>query len=523
MRKWFQRNRTNIAVGTGILSAGYVAGRYVLSKVTETRQRMSEDRIARENLRRRFEQNQEDCTITVLALLPTATENILAALPVESITQDLQQKRAERLGRDTGTRDGDQSSSAIEDDSKSLASLQSQSYVKAGERDTPSANNADRESQKPQKSRAQLWNELKISSITRTFTLLYVLSLLTILTRIQLNLLGRKTYLSSVVSLASSSIYDSTITLENRDDDNDDQSYGNDFETNRKFLTFSWWLLHRGWRDIMRQVEAAVKETFASLNPRDDVPLERFSGAVLEVRREVEGATPEERRSRKWLPYLLPTQDQEELVLRESAMLAAPPLHVSASSAIPSLSENSPSDTQISPSSPLRRLLDETSDLIDSPAFSQTLTLLLDTTFSHLTDQKLRSEAYKLPGISNRSPNDVEENTDLHPAGASAKLANILAVMTRQAHAIGNGVPNEYAQAMDGVSELEAFAAVVYGSQLEYEASNCTNLKVEEHGTSQQVEETATAGTGESGAILDTATGMFEKVWGRVVGEKTVQ
>lgn len=200
-------------------------------------------------------------------------------------------------------------------------------------------------------------------------------------------------------------------------------------------------------------------------------------------------------------------------------MLTAP--HVSGSSAVPSPSENSP-DTQISLSSPLRRLLDETSDLIDSPAFSQTLTLLLDTTFSHLTDQKLRSEAYKLPGMSCRSPIDMEETFDPNPAGASAKLANILAVMTRQAHAIGNGVPNEYAQAMDGVSELEAFAAVVYGSHLEYEANNCTNPKIEEHGTSQQVEETVTARTVESGAILDTATGMFEKVWGRVVGEKTV-
>ena len=34
--------------------------------------------------------------------------------------------------------------------------------------------------------------------------------------------------------------------MENRDDDNYDNMYGNDFETNRKYLTFSWWLLHRG-------------------------------------------------------------------------------------------------------------------------------------------------------------------------------------------------------------------------------------------------------------------------------------
>jgi len=119
---------------------------------------------------------------------------------------------------------------------------------------------------------------------------------LTLLTRIQLNLLGRRNYLSSVVALASHPLQDSTISLENHDDDNDEQTYGNDFETNRKFLTFSWWLIHRGWRDIMENVEPAVKEVFGPLNPREDVSLERLSSLILDVRRRVEGVTPEERK-----------------------------------------------------------------------------------------------------------------------------------------------------------------------------------------------------------------------------------
>lgn len=47
-RKWLRKNRANFAVGIGVLGAGYLAGQYVLSKVTETRQRMNEDRIAKE-------------------------------------------------------------------------------------------------------------------------------------------------------------------------------------------------------------------------------------------------------------------------------------------------------------------------------------------------------------------------------------------------------------------------------------------------------------------------------------------
>ena len=136
----------------------------------------------------------------------------------------------------------------------------------------------------------------RTSAITRAFTLIYTLSLLTLLTRIQLNLLGRRNYLSSVVSLASHPPNESTISLENHDDDNIGQSYGNDFETNRRYLTFSWWLLHRGWREIMTKIETAVTESFGPLNPREDITLERLSELTLEVRKRIEGATEEERR-----------------------------------------------------------------------------------------------------------------------------------------------------------------------------------------------------------------------------------
>ncbi|KZF22576.1 Peroxin-3-domain-containing protein [Xylona heveae TC161] len=479
-RKWFWRNRGRFAIGLGALGAGYVATQYVLAKLNEARERMSSDRIARENLRRRFEQNQEDCTFTVLALLPTATENILEALPVENITNELQQKRAERLARSVGagseitpSEGGSEAPSITDDDGRSLQSFQSESYVHASQ----AGSEGVASSQRPRKTKAQLWHELKISSITRSFTLLYTLSLLTLLTRIQLNLLGRRSYLSSVVALASYSAADSTISLENHDDDNLDQAYGSDFETNRRYLTFSWWLLHRGWRDIMGKVETAVKEVFGSLNPREDIALERLSNIILEVRKKVEGETEEARRTKKWLPYLLPSREHESFVLHESGMTPD----------FPSADTSAPL---------LRRLLDETSDLIDSPTFTFILTKTLDSTFSLLTDSKLRVQAFKLPPLptTNQSmpgpfsdtlnPTAFPDISDLPvhteaDLAAKAKVATVLAVLTRQAHAIGlgsgagNGTSpapiNEYIQAIDAVRDLDAFAAVVYSSNFDAE------------------------------------------------------
>lgn len=132
-------------------------------------------------------------------------------------------------------------------------------------------------------------------AITRSFTLIYTLSLLTIFTRIQLNLLGRRNYLSSVISLATPADA-STIRLEDHDDDDLTQTLGNDFETNRRYLAFSWWLLHCGWKNLMKEVQAAVEETFGPLNPREDISLGRLSDLTLEVRKRVEGATEEDRK-----------------------------------------------------------------------------------------------------------------------------------------------------------------------------------------------------------------------------------
>lgn len=47
-RNFVKRHRTNLALGFGIVGAGYVAVQYIGSKLTEARTRMMSDRVARE-------------------------------------------------------------------------------------------------------------------------------------------------------------------------------------------------------------------------------------------------------------------------------------------------------------------------------------------------------------------------------------------------------------------------------------------------------------------------------------------
>lgn len=250
-------------------------------------------------------------------------------------------------------------------------------------------------------------------------------------------------------------------------------------------------------------------------------------------------------RDRKWLPILLPPQGQEQNVLRDAGMstppIAPPNPDLAESDSIPS-PPASPSPAAVASFSPLRRLLDETSDLVESPMFTHVLTLLLDATFSQLADTKLRSEAYKLPPLaSDPAPAArISEVIEIDPATASTKLANLLAILTREAHKIGNGVPNEYVQAAESVSELEGFAAVVYSSNFEFEAgfessagpdSSQSGSGDEAGAKGKDLEDLSVAEAEEAmreergrgiidmatGAV-DTAWGGFESVWGKLSG-----
>ena len=132
-------------------------------------------------------------------------------------------------------------------------------------------------------------------------------------------------------------------------------------------------------------------------------------------------------------------------------------------------------DTSISPQ--LRHLLDETADLIESPAFSHVMTLLLDATFTLLVEKKMASQVYRMD-VDMLSAITEKEGSN---AGPKVKLANILAVFCKQAHHIGSGGSmesaggqgggNEYLAEMEDVQDLEAFSALVYSSNFDFEAS----------------------------------------------------
>jgi peroxin-3 len=108
-----------------------------------------------------------------LALLPTATENILAELETERITFELQQQKAAKLAKNGDFHPSEMGSytpSATDDDGKSTMSLQSESGIHTSQMGVPPAimsgdgqQDGGQQPQRAKKSKLQLWNDLKIS------------------------------------------------------------------------------------------------------------------------------------------------------------------------------------------------------------------------------------------------------------------------------------------------------------------------------------------------------------------------
>lgn len=223
---------------------------------------------------------------------------------------------------------------------------------------------------------------------------------------------------------------------------------------------------------------------------------------------------------------MLPPKEEEEAVLFESGVITPPS---SSSATTPNLAFNDGSNRSApalvnTSDGPLRRLLDETADLIDSPTFTRIHTLILNTLFSHLIDVRVAEQAFPRPTeISNSDTTgriqEVQSAVTVVPADPRVKLATILAVLTRQAHAIGNNgsdPPNDYVQAVDrDVKELESFAAVIY-------ANNLTQSVEESRPKTADSTVKSADGTGVSGVGVETEGEMLESklegAWSKVMG-----
>ncbi|SPO31440.1 related to Peroxisomal assembly protein PEX3 [Ustilago trichophora] len=592
MTSWWRKtsrylsSHSNFFVITGGLVGGaYLVSQYAISKFQQIQEKLVNDKNAKENLRRRFAQNQEDCTFTVLALLPTLGDQLFSKHNVEELTESLRSQAAPPVAApppvehfDSGTSIDPQEEQPKPSDSTSEAlqssvpettpattapsSEQQSTPAEPTDADAPSpqlnplaksfvpgnfgapssseiapatseidsspvpeathqaaetvvANGtgsetavSSKESPTPQtfaevaakpaepvqqaeqapkdalvptqpknshldaqeqrnkiladrQAKLRLWNDLKLTSFTRTITSLYCVVLLTLQTHIQLNLIGRFAYLASVEALAR----ESDDAANSHSASLSHLSPGLDHDTERLYLTFSWWFLHQGWDQLSDRVSIAIEKAFSPLSVKAQLSMADLRALLNDARYLIEHDAPAAHQSveqptwkrSNFMDILFPNSIEDEVdVLVGAGALDADTAHLA-----------------LATNHKLRALLDETKDIIESQDFVTILALCIDRVFETFFDSlnptfgiqktgKLDStiQIEPLSALESR----FQEITEEMQHGKRVRLASLFPLVSRQSQMAIRGVPNEYIEALADSKELRAFSAVLYAA-----------------------------------------------------------
>ncbi|KAF9045040.1 Peroxin-3-domain-containing protein [Panaeolus papilionaceus] len=232
------------------------------------------------------------------------------------------------------------------------------------------------------RSKAELWNEVKMLTLTRALTTIYSATLLSLLTTIQLALLARSKYVSSVIQqekdermreqmeeamqrelsagnmllqfgLSFGSSWfggkqdDSLEKFGKRIEDllsggtmppnladwetEEERRRGLDEEvsdeTETKFLTLSWWLLHVGWKDVGERVRRGTEEVFEGVSLKTHLSPVDLHRLIRDVRRRVEHEVTfegNEKRTNFFSSLLPPTPETIQHVLTQGGFSPSP-------------------------------------------------------------------------------------------------------------------------------------------------------------------------------------------------------
>ncbi|KAI0089446.1 Peroxin-3 [Irpex rosettiformis] len=512
------------------IGSGYLFSTYVARSLRETRDAVVHDRIAKENLRRRFEQNQQDISFTIMALLPTIGARIIEGMNVEEITEQLQsQSRAAKAkeelqpppappsnenasssaGVEVQVEDGKSDSGSVSvvsaasqastSDLNASMTNSSMSWVDQLSQSTSSAHSPQPPQEHPLKasdpeprqksdspnsnigtdlsdsmitsssvsygdiahqahsppttsytpSKAELWREIKMLTFTRTLTVLYSLTLLSLFTHVQLNILGRHKYIQSVIQLArdelerehmAESLSISSLFfrggLEKPSESDLLPLEPIKEETERKYLTLSWWILYVGWKDVGERVRRAVEEVFEGVALKTKLSASDLHRLLNDVRRRVEfEVTFEgvERRTKFTSTLLPPTPETLQHVLTQGG--------------IPSFMAAQDDPEFLS-------LLSETQKYLLSGSFERVLEVCLDRATDILSS-----------GLEKNVFGSVVEDPNSLPALGQeprVRLAGMLPGLARWCHLALEGLPNELVDGLADVREVHALSAIIY-------------------------------------------------------------
>ncbi|KAH8833722.1 Peroxin-3 [Flagelloscypha sp. PMI_526] len=446
MLRAVKRRKVGLAKAAGILSTVYCIHSYISSRLQEVKHSLESQRTAScrssSSLKRRYTQNQQDILYTVMALLPSLSDQILSNMDVDLLTSqlksvassmelagDVNSDVASSAMSSVATPDSfaptDLSTSGLQswvDASTSTSALHSShlNNESAPESLSSSSEISATSSMLGTKTKVELWTELKLLTITRTLTTIYATSIFSLLTTIQLTLLARMKYVAAVRQAER--------------DERVQEQLQSHFEISdqveSKFLT-------------MKRVRRGVEDVFEGVSLKTRLAAIDIHRLVHDVRRRVEHEITFEGRERHtdlFSTVLPPTRETMQHVLKNSGFSS------SSSSSGANLSQSSLLlSGPIEEDSVFDELFAEAKQWITSADF----TIVLDACLDRACERFFADMEQDVFGGS---------ETDVQAMGSGdlnrIRLAALAAL---------NGLPNVLVDAVLDVPQVSIFQAIIWG------------------------------------------------------------
>lgn len=197
-------------------------------------------------------------------------------------------------------------------------------------------------------------------------------------------------------------------------------------EAERLFLTYSWWLLHEGWRTISTRVETSVNHVFGGVPLKREITPESWAELVREIRALVETDVPEDEDEDQSRP-----SGHSKPRLFDFTPLVVPP------TPLPPTYNECP--LPVTPEGRyLQSLLDQTREHVGSADARLLLDRGVSALFSSLSDS-------------------------LFTDGQGRRLAELLPDLNAWSRGVWEGVPDGGVESLLSLPEFEAFTALIFG------------------------------------------------------------
>ncbi|KAJ1722470.1 peroxin [Coemansia erecta] len=451
-----RRHQRKLVITAGVAGGLYYSGKLLLGRISEMQAASAKERAAKDGIRRRFDQNQRDCLFTIMSLLPELSEQVLHEVDVERLIAELRaiHTPAQRMSASpSNVWSGDEQQQQQQHSQNKHHTPKSGSGEEGedGESNGSSSsrqnseNTSDKETAHtidvPRRTKVEIWEDIKVQSFARTLIAVYSESLLTMLVHVQLSMVGRSTYLDSVVGKYAGDEVALEGRLVSRLSSADEQN----------FLMLAWWFINRGWRQLMALVLDATNHCIGHLPLKERVSHRELSGLFSSIHNRLR-----DNGLIQTLPsILLPLGDANVGEYLAANRLEAE--HVFTPVFV--------------------RLLDQIRDIIESTDFTYVLGCCVDRLTAQLLESLQESFPEPVPAPAPCAPlpptvegeaapnlEDVVREFEHFSVAPESRvvIVQLLPRIAREGHQILNGVPNQYLENVSASREVQALSAAVY-------------------------------------------------------------